>query len=111
MIYGIEFTDVAELEMQNALIWLMGRSPEGAGRWQEGLERAVATLAEFPRRCPSAPEADVVGTEVRQLLYGTYRILFTIVDSDGDGETDTVRILHERHTAQATRRTERREDQ
>jgi plasmid stabilization system protein ParE len=99
VIFLIEFTDVAEMEVQDTFLWLLGRSPDHAGRWQAGLEASVNSLAEFPTRCPLAPESDQFDVEVRQQLYGRYRILFTLVDADGDGAEDTVRILHVRHGA------------
>jgi len=100
MSYAVEFTDVADLEVQNILLWMMGRSPEQAERWQDGLESAVTSLENFPGRCPLAPEQAAFDSEVRQLLYGKYRLLFITVDTDDDGERDTVRILHVRHGSQ-----------
>jgi hypothetical protein len=46
--FRIEFTDVAEMEVQDSLWWLLSRFPEYAGRWQAGLEKAVNSLTEFP---------------------------------------------------------------
>ena len=100
MNYDIEFTDVADMEIQNILIWIMGRSPDYADRWQEGLEISINSLTIMPGRCPLAPENNEFDVEVRQLLYGVYRILFMLADADDDGESDTVRILHARHGAQ-----------
>lgn len=100
MSFAIEFTDVTDMEVQHIHLRLMGRSLEQAERWQEGLENAASSLADFPRRCPLAPEHDVFDVEVRQLLYGTYRLLFGLRDTDDDGEYDTVRILHVRHASQ-----------
>jgi plasmid stabilization system protein ParE len=97
--FRIEFTDVADMEVQDVFLWLLGRSPEQAGRWQAGLERAVDSLGQFPTRCPLAPESGAFDVPVRQLLYGSYRILFTLADADDDGTLDTVRILHVRHGA------------
>ena len=99
MNYAVEFTDVADMEVQDILLWIMGRDPNGAKRWQEGLETAAESLSMFPRRCPLAPENEAFNVEVRQLLYGAYRVLYTLIDSDGDGENDTARILHVRHGA------------
>lgn len=99
MTFRVEFTDVAEKEVQDILFWILGQSPEWAGKWQCGLESAIHSLTEFPGRCPRAPEDTQFAVTVRQLLYGSYRILFTLVDSDGDSEVDTVRILHVRHGA------------
>ena len=100
MSYKVEFTDVADMEVENILLWIMGRAPERAERWQDGLEKAVASLEEFPGRCALVPEVSSPQRQVRQLLYGAYRLLFTLLDTDGDGDLDTVRILHVRHGAQ-----------
>ncbi len=64
----------------------------------------VQKLSTFPTRCSLAPENELFDVQVRQMLYRegrtVYRILFFIVDADGDGEPDTVRILHVRHASQ-----------
>jgi plasmid stabilization system protein ParE len=97
--FRIEFTDVAEMELQDTFLWLLGRSPDYAGRWQARLETSINSLSELPTRCPLAPESERFEVEVRQLLYSSYRILFTLVDTDDDGTADPVRILHIRHGA------------
>jgi plasmid stabilization system protein ParE len=95
MAFRVETTARAERDADKLLRWLLARHAGETGlRWYEGLENAIATLAELPERCPLAPENTRVPFEVRQLLYGrrphVYRILFTI---DGD----TVYVLHIRH--------------
>jgi plasmid stabilization system protein ParE len=100
MSYRVEFTDVADMEVENILLWIMGRAPERAERWQDGLEKAVQSLEDFPGRCALVLEVSTPERQVRQLLYGAYRLLFTLLDTDGDGNLDTVRILHVRHGAQ-----------
>ena len=100
MSYHVEFTDVADMEAENILLWIMGRTPERAQRWQDGLEKAVQSLEDFPGRCAVVSELSTPNRQVRQLLYGAYRLLFTLLDTNGDGELDTTRILHVRHGAQ-----------
>ena len=43
--------------------------------------------------------------ELYQLIYGrgasAYRVLYYLVDAEGSGKTDTVRVLHVRHGAQS----------
>jgi plasmid stabilization system protein ParE len=95
MTYRVETTPAAERDADAILEWLLS---EGAGdtgrRWFSALQDAIASLAEFPERCPHAPENAVFPFEVRHLLYGrkphVYRILFTI-------EEQTVYVLHIRH--------------
>jgi plasmid stabilization system protein ParE len=72
--------------------WIARQSAERADAWVQGVDAAVHTLIHFPRRCPLAPENDAFATEIRQLLYGEYRILFTIEDG-------VVRVVHVRHGA------------
>ena len=99
MTYGIELTDVADMEAMEIFLWILGRSPTNAGKWQAGLDKSLDSLREFPHRCPLAPEHELFSDEVRQHLYGNYRVLFTLVDTNNDGVEDTVRVLHIRHGA------------
>ncbi len=95
MTFRVETTAAAEQDADAILDWLLS---EGAGetgmRWFAALQDSIASIAEFPARCPIAPENEVFPFEVRHLLYGrkphVYRILFTIED-------ETVYVLHIRH--------------
>jgi plasmid stabilization system protein ParE len=97
----VEIAPSAINDIEAAYLWIHRRAPAAAVAWFNGLDGAVASLEENPRRCPLASEADAFSEEIRQLLYGKrrhmYRILFTIVGS-------TVRVLHVRHAARPTLR-------
>ncbi len=104
MSYRVEISSVAEAEVDSAFLLLSQiTSPEKARQWYEGLLRAIESLSQMPKRCPLARENKYFSQEIRQVLYGrgrnSYRILFTLVESD---EMTTVRILHIRHAAQQT---------
>ncbi len=95
MTFRVETTAAAEQEADAILDWLLSQHAGDTGiRWFLALQDAIASLAEFPRRCPLAPESTAFPFEVRHLLYGhtphVYRILFTI-------ENQTVYVLHIRH--------------
>ena len=95
MTFRVETTAAAEQDADAILDWLLSQHAGDAGmRWFVALQNAIASLAEFPKRCPLAPESAVFPIEVRHLLYGhkpqVYRILFTI-------EEKTVYVLHIRH--------------
>jgi len=66
--------------------------------WFIGLERAVLTLENHPRRCPVAPETKKAKRELRHLLYGkkphVYRIIYEI-----DQRKKLVHVLTIRHGA------------
>ncbi len=75
-------------------------SEEQATRWYNGLVDAVNSLENLPSRCPLAPEAEQIGKEIRQLLYGKrsaiYRILFAI---EQEARQEVVRVLRIWHGA------------
>ena len=95
MTFRVETTAAAERDADAILDWLLSEHAGETGmRWFAALQDAIASLAEFPVRCPLAPEKVAFPFEVRHLLYGrkphVYRILFTIEDQ-------TVYVLHIRH--------------
>jgi plasmid stabilization system protein ParE len=97
MTFRVETTAAAEQEADALLDWLQSEHAGDAGvRWFLALQDAIASLAEFPARCPLAPENLAFPFEVRHLLNGhaphVYRILFTI-------EGETVYVLHIRTVA------------
>ena len=96
MAFRVEISAQAERDADAILGWLLSQHTGQAGiDWFLALDDALASLAEFPERCPIAPENARFNFEVRQLLYGgnphLYRVLFTI-------EADTVHVLHIRHS-------------
>ena len=92
MRYEVEFTEQASAEAVEAYSWIAEEAPGNALIWFEGLVKAIETLHVFPERCAIAPESEELGQEIRQLLYGKYRLLFSI-------ENLTVFVLHVRHGA------------
>jgi plasmid stabilization system protein ParE len=94
--FAVVIGRTAREEIADAVYWIFQRSPDAAMKWLDGMEQTIAGLAEFPTRCPLAPESDVTGSEIRQQLYGRrqhkYRILFVI-------RGQTVHVLHVRHGA------------
>ena len=99
MTFDIKYSDVADMEIEETYMWIFSRDPIRADEWQSGLDASIRTLAEFPTRCPLAFEDEHFPFEVRQHLFGRYRVLFTLLDTDNDGIADTVRVLHVRHGA------------
>jgi len=92
MDFRVEITEEAERDAHGILEWLISKRAGATGlRWFQGLEKAIASLAAFPYRCPLAPENEAFPFEVRHLLYGrpphVYRLLFRV-------ENETVYVLH-----------------
>ena len=92
--YRVKPTDKALDDAGEAYFWISEHTPSGAFRWYEGLLKALESLERNPLRCRLAPENAFFEAEIRQLIYGKYRILFTV-----DGET--VFVLRIRHGARS----------
>jgi toxin ParE1/3/4 len=97
MEYEVYVGDRAWNEMLEIAAWIARESPANALRWMEQLWRAIESLGRFPHRCPIAPDVGVHRVEIRHLLVGDYRILFTL-------RRRSVIVLHVRHAARRTRR-------
>ncbi|MBA2731640.1 MAG: type II toxin-antitoxin system RelE/ParE family toxin [Acidobacteria bacterium] len=91
--HRVEPTDKALVDAGEAYFWINEQSEGIALRWYEGLLKAFRSLEKNPLRCPLAPESAFFEEEIRQLIYGKYRILFTV-------EGETVFVLRVRHGAQ-----------
>lgn len=102
--YKIEITTTAEVEAEEAILWIKRHSSDAANRFGQGLIKAIKSPENNPLRCSLAPENEFFYEEIRQLLYGKYRILITI-------ENKTVYILHIRHSSQAFLRQKFEEDE
>jgi plasmid stabilization system protein ParE len=92
MRHKVEITARAASELKEAYLWIRKDSPARAASWRKRLLAAVKTLAVFPERCGLAPESSSVEGEIRQLVFGWYRILYEIRGRE-------VRVLHIRHAA------------
>ncbi len=90
--YRVLVAAPAEVEIEAAYLFIRRDSPEHAARWRRGLLEAAKSLCVHPNRCRLAPESGGFEYEIRQLIYGNYRLLFTVRGT-------TVVILHVRHGA------------
>jgi len=87
------FREAARDEAVEAALYIAGRgSAESAARWYEGLVEALDSLRRMPERCGFARENDCFSVELRQLVYKSHRIIFTVREK-------TVHVLHGRHAA------------
>jgi len=94
LVYRVRILPGALQDARNYYEFIADYSPEIAVKWFEGLFEVVNSLSIMPKRCPIAPEADLLGQEIRCLVYQKfYRILYSI-------DENVVRIYHIRHTSQ-----------
>jgi plasmid stabilization system protein ParE len=98
MAYRVEIARNAEAELEELYLWAVERAPRQGAKWFNGLERAVLSLDQHPKRCPVASESFDPSQPVRVLSYGrtphVYRVFFTV-----DDDAEAVRVLHVRRGA------------
>jgi plasmid stabilization system protein ParE len=99
--YNVVIFPSAQKDIDQAFRWLVKHTPRGATLWHFELMEAIASLESFPFRCSLARENPYFRDELRQLLCGKYRIVFTVKDEE-------VHILHVRHTSRKPAKPKRR---
>jgi plasmid stabilization system protein ParE len=97
MRYRVIITPEAKSDLHNAGSYIRRDNPRAALAWLKGARQRIKTLAQYPERCPLAPETTSFSEPIRELFYGrgnrgTYRILFVVLDK-------AVFVLHIRHGA------------
>jgi plasmid stabilization system protein ParE len=91
MKFRVVIESPAQDDIENSFRWILEDSPQNAIAWYTGIREATLTLATFPERCPIAPENQYFDQEIRQRIFKSHRILFTIREN-------TVHVLHVRHS-------------
>ena len=98
MAYRVEFAARAARDLESIYKEKNAAESQAVARWFNGLEHAVYALADYPDRCPVAPEARRMKRRIRHLLYGNkphiYRVIYDI-----DERREAVWILTIRHGA------------
>jgi plasmid stabilization system protein ParE len=78
--YAVVFEESAQADVRESYEW--GRRTWGkleAQQWVRQLRAAISEqLAVVPKAFPRAPEDDEFSEEIRQMIVGRYRVLFTI---------------------------------
>ena len=107
--YELVLAASAEADIDAAHAWLsMQVSIDYAERWQDGLFADLRRLTYHPTKFSVAPESDILGIELRRMLYYgpsgrrhrgqvVYRLLFRIDESQGDRASGVVYVLRVRH--------------
>ena len=98
MAYRVELTVRAKRQLNNLYLQISTDDSAEAARWFNGLEQAIDTLGQFPRRCRIAPESKKSKQEFRHLLYGSKRDVYRVI-YDIDKPQKLVRVRAVRHSA------------
>ncbi len=98
MAYRVEVAKSAEVQLEELYLWLAERAPSQGAAWFNGLEQAILSLEQHPKRCRIAPESFDPDQPVRVLNCGrsphVYRVFFTV-----DESAKVVRVVHVRRGA------------
>jgi toxin ParE1/3/4 len=92
MKHKVELSRRAQRDVESNYLYIRRDAPQRAAQWRLRLLDAIDSLERFPERHALAPEAEVAGLDVRQMLFGMYRVLYVV-------EGDTVNVLTVRHGA------------
>jgi toxin ParE1/3/4 len=92
MVFQVEFSFRARRDVDQITAYISADSPINSARWRRRFHEKLRSLSAMPMACGLAPEDSVSGREIRQLLFGNYRVLFTIYQTK-------VFVLTVRHAA------------
>jgi len=92
MKYSVELSERAEHDIKDAFLYIQKNGPASPVAWREGLREKLISLESYPEAHGFAPENALSRVEVRQLLYGPFRILFQV-------SNEVVHVLTVRHGA------------
>lgn len=74
----VDLSNRAKRDIEEAFTYIQADSPGNAVRWRRRLEEKLRLLKAMPETFGFAPENQDAECEVRQLLFGWYRILYTL---------------------------------
>ncbi len=93
--YEVILRAEAEQDLSEAYLYIYRASPGNATKWLQGLYDAAGSLETMPESCPFAREQEVLGHDLRQLVYASHRIIFSV-------DRDKVYVHHIRHVSMRT---------
>jgi plasmid stabilization system protein ParE len=93
--YTVNITDEVDAGIRDAFFYIHEQSPQNAKAWLQGLYEAIGTLEKMPERCPCIREQGAFDEQVRNLIYHSHRIIFTVNE-----DASIVEVHAFRHAAQ-----------
>jgi plasmid stabilization system protein ParE len=93
MTYTVVITDAAAMDLAEAFAYIQQRSPLNAERWIRAIYREIHSL-ESGAGYGRARESDFLGVELRQRIFKSHRIIFSV-----DQDKKVVTVHHVRHGA------------
>ncbi|MEP7355330.1 MAG: type II toxin-antitoxin system RelE/ParE family toxin [Acidobacteriota bacterium] len=93
--FEVIVTPQAQSDILSAFGYIHERSPLNATRWIQQLYREIDSLESLPERCGHAREQEYLDAPLRQLLFKSHRIIFSV-----ERTIAAVYVLHVRHAKQ-----------
>lgn len=91
-VYQVILEEAAQAELEAAYQWIARDNPDAAISWYNDILDAIEALRSFPDRSPIAPEAAEFSQNLRHLIHGSYRAIYTV-------RLGAVHVLHVVHGA------------
>ena len=88
--YRVDVTRAAERDIAAIHAHIARDNPPAAAAGLDPVERNIASLERWPRRCPIIPEASELDVEYRHLVNAPYRTIVRVVTS----RVIIVRVVH-----------------
>jgi toxin ParE1/3/4 len=84
LVYSVSVTAAALKDAEEYVVFIREQSNDGdaAANWWNGLLTAIQSLETLPGRCPQISEQGHFAAELRQLIYASHRIIFSIRSKD-----------------------------
>ncbi len=92
MKFQVIVTPEAQAGIRESFAYIHERSPLNAARWIQALYGQIDTLEKFPERCAFARERESLEENLRQLVFKSHRIVFTV-----EKKEKRVYVLYVRH--------------
>ncbi|MCH9652579.1 MAG: type II toxin-antitoxin system RelE/ParE family toxin [Planctomycetes bacterium] len=92
MTFRVELSRRAETDIKRIYAYIRKHGPADPKTWKDRLKQKLSNLEQFPEACSFAPENEYSRQELRQALYGPFRIIFTTREQ-------TVFVISIRHAA------------
>ncbi len=88
--YRVDVTRTAERDIATIHAHIARDNLAAATAWLDSVERNVASLERWPRRCPVIPEALDLDVEYRHPVNAPYRTIFRVVGT----RVIIIRVIH-----------------
>jgi plasmid stabilization system protein ParE len=96
--YRVKLSIRAEQDLNSIYERISADDSAVAALWYFGLEKAINTLRNLPRRCPIIPESKDTEGGLRHLLYGSKRDAYRVIYEIDEG-AQLVSVITIRHSA------------